>query len=340
MKQRSETGIFPDHFAFSLLLDHFIKAEDYQNAAHVAYEMMLQEDFSHLVCRLLALYACTKHLEQSTLDSLAPPEIKDETGEEDWIPVKYIRYPTYDDHFDIQAEQYLLGKTLYLLGAEFVNSVLGNSLQVLGLGLYHKFSSCLDLLEKIAEFPDATIVQESLSYVEEALEKVQLRDPNKPPKETGLLRIEDEMYKLLPTLDDKSAFVDRLQQIKKVLLDKGKIVKEPLGSFVYDMVKAELVSLELSDIQTQVQRLEVWQIERQKLLSEQLFELNKQQKIQEIETKLKELQEKEEMLRFFELRDKIRMIQPKKKLEKEPLKEDEITLGAKRLKRKKLNQNT
>ena len=249
LKARSQTGIFPDAVAFSLLLDHFIKENDFASAAEVAYELMLQEDFSHPTSRLLALYASVQHLESVSLDDIAPEEIKDPEGEEEWVPVKYIRYPTYDDHFDIKSQQYLLGKTLSQLGLELGSSTLANSLRVSGLALYHKFGPCLRLLTEIANSGDAALARDSLTHVEECLEKAQMRDPEKPEKETGLLTIDDEIYKLLPTQEEKEAFQTQLQQLRQTLQDKGKLVEEKLSTMTETLVMAELPQHEAADIE-------------------------------------------------------------------------------------------
>ena len=93
-------------------------------------------------------------------------------------------------------------------------------------------------------------------------------------------------------------------------------------------------------LQVQTQRLQEWREERQTLLQQQLYQLERQLKMEEIENTLKELQEKEEMIRFFELHDQIRLIQPKKlPAEKVVEDEDEEVLRAKRIKRRKFRHN-
>ena len=250
MQSRSETGIFPDGVTFSLLLDHFIEEEDFSSAAQVGYELMLQEDFSHPTSRLLALYATVCHLESVSLDDITPEEIKDFPEDEaDWIPVRYIRYPTYDDHFDIKSQQYLLGKTLHVLGRELGQGTLRNSLQAAGLALHHKFIPCLKVLSEIAQSGDGLVVEDCLALVEGALEKVQVRDPDKPQKESGLLTIDDEIYKLLPTQEEKEAYRGQLQQVRQTLQDKGKVVEDKMSRLAEDMVKSQLPQCEAADIQ-------------------------------------------------------------------------------------------
>lgn len=249
MQTRSQTGLFPEAFAFSHLLDHFIEENELASAAQVAYEIMLQEDFSHPTSRFLSLHACVQYLESVSLDDITPEEIKDPEGEEEWFPVRYIRYPVYDDHFDIKSQQYLLGKTLYCLGKELGANTLAHSLQVSGLALYHKFSRCLQLMTDIANSGDGSLVQDSLRHVEESLEKVQIRDPEKPQKETGLLTIDDEIYKLLPTQEDKEGFVAQFKQLRQTLQDKGKVVEEKMSALSETLVKSELLQHEAADIE-------------------------------------------------------------------------------------------
>lgn len=83
--------------------------------------------------------------------------------QEDWIPVKWVRTPYYDDHFDIQDEQFLLGKTLVMLGKTEPN-LIGQSCQVMGLGLYEKFPLGLQLLETLVSGGGSALVaKESVS---------------------------------------------------------------------------------------------------------------------------------------------------------------------------------
>ncbi|XP_002731730.1 small ribosomal subunit protein mS27-like [Saccoglossus kowalevskii] len=57
-------GLFPDNYTFNLLLDSYLRNEDYQNAAKVAMEMMTQEVLSptQRLSQLLALYACHQYM--------------------------------------------------------------------------------------------------------------------------------------------------------------------------------------------------------------------------------------------------------------------------------------
>jgi len=69
--------------------------------------------------------------------------------EPQYVPVKIITNPFYDDHFDIKDERFLLGKTLYSLGrhTKGLDQTLSRTLQLIGLGLYEKFELATKLLE-------------------------------------------------------------------------------------------------------------------------------------------------------------------------------------------------
>ncbi|XP_071964678.1 small ribosomal subunit protein mS27-like [Antedon mediterranea] len=61
-------GLFPDMMMFNILLNMFLKIEDYANAAMVAMEMMHTEvlDDTAPLSQHLALYACLKYLSSGT----------------------------------------------------------------------------------------------------------------------------------------------------------------------------------------------------------------------------------------------------------------------------------
>ncbi|KAL3866561.1 hypothetical protein ACJMK2_043850 [Sinanodonta woodiana] len=227
IKDKNKFGIFPENHAFSILMDFFIKHEDYRGAAQVAYEFMLQEDLSHPVSYLLSLYACIKHLKHP----INEPKQEEQTPEEEedqWIPVNVIRCPYYDDHFDIKDDNFLLGKTLYMLGKEgyLAGQELGRSLQVIGLGLYQKYAKALDLLEKwVSSDMQAVIYDEALERFKSCLENAQTRDADEPEKEMGIRTIDDEIHKLKPTPAQKSECLQRLQlsffQILEDFLEGG-----------------------------------------------------------------------------------------------------------------------
>lgn len=83
--------------------------------------------------------------------------------EEEWEAVGVIDYPFYDDHFSIQSERFLHGKTLNMLGKK-LGGVDGRSLQLVGLGMYDKFPQAMKLLHDwMSDTDGAIVVQDVVS---------------------------------------------------------------------------------------------------------------------------------------------------------------------------------
>lgn len=308
---RLNYGLFPNHYALNLLMDSFIKKADFHNAAKVAYSLMLQEDFSNQVSAFLSLYSTVQHLLSSNIDDLAPPPKEQSDGEENWIKVDYIVFPYYDDHFDIKDERFLLGKTLRMLGN--VKSVdvpkdIRSSLKLIGLGLYHKFPKGLALLKDILNSEESSISQQALDYFAASLEKVEARDPNEPEVELALRTVDDVIHRLLPTTEEKARYQTEFSELKDQLLSQNKVQTDfDLGKLTTEFVTANVSKFEEQDISTQENVFNIWTEERKKELEVQIAAFKKTARIEEMKKQIKELQEQEEMLTYFDYEEKIRL---------------------------------
>ncbi|KAK0050425.1 28S ribosomal protein S27 mitochondrial [Biomphalaria pfeifferi] len=304
-------GIIPHHITLNMILDWFIKQEEYGNAAKLAYGSMLQEDFSNPVNTLLSLHATVHYLLQSKIEDLASPPKEKDTGEEVWVKVKYIKFPYYDDHFDIRDERFLLGKTLMLLAdaqSVPVPSELRIALKVTGSGLFHKFPQGLACLNSMASSDDASVPEVALIYFSDCLEKVEARDPNEPEVELALRTIDDVIHRLLPTTDEKQKYISELAQIKESLEAKGKILKDfDFKQSVVNFVSQTLSSYENADISTLKSLFNQWTEERKQEVNREIEEFQKNTRIEEMKKQVKELQEQEELLRYFDLEEKLRL---------------------------------
>ena len=246
------------------------------------------------------------------ISDLALPEPeKGEDEEEDWIKVKYIKFPVYDDHFDIKDERFLLGKTLYMLAqGQILNcpEQIVTSLSVIGCGIHHKFLQGLSVLERALDSLSGLVSQQALDFFSESLENVEARDPEEPEVEIALRTVDDVIRRLLPTTEEKDELQRRFGQLKEKLLSHNKIQEDfDLGPAVNDFVKSELPKYENSDIDNQIKKFSQWQKEREAELTNQVEELVKNQRIEEMKNQVKELQEQEELLSYFDFEEKIRL---------------------------------
>ncbi|GFN92342.1 28S ribosomal protein s27, mitochondrial-like [Plakobranchus ocellatus] len=306
-------GLFPNHYSLNLLLDKLIKSKDYSGAARVAYHSMLQEDMgSHPVHALLCLRAAVHRLLQGPIAELAyPVPEKAENEEEDWIKVKYIKFPVYDDHFDIKDERFLLGKTLHMLAQVQTVNIPENictSISVIGSGLHHKFRRGLADIQNIFSSPSGLIALQALDFFSYSLENVEARDPNEPEVEIALRTVDDVIHRLLPTTVEKSELQEEFGKLKEQLLSQGKIIEDfDLSVVVSEFVESKLSGFEAKDVDDQLKLFHIWQEERKAELSRQVEEINKNERIEEMKKQVKELQEQEELLSYFDFEEKIRL---------------------------------
>lgn len=171
LKNRLNYGIFPDYYLSNLLMDTFIKENDFRNAAVIASNQMLQEEFDNDITKTMGLYSCLKYITNPTDWEEAKVEVDEKNNEDDdeeekRVRVDFIRNPYFDDHFDLTDGDHLVGKTMLAI-SNTDNSVMGNSFKTLGLAYYNRWNELYNYLEKL----EGPVYSETMELANAAIDK-------------------------------------------------------------------------------------------------------------------------------------------------------------------------
>ncbi|OAD59980.1 28S ribosomal protein S27, mitochondrial [Eufriesea mexicana] len=279
LHDRLNFGIFPDYLCYNILMDTYIKKEDYSSAAKIAVLPMLQEDSEHLITNALSIYSCHKYLENPDTWQ-KPPEPVDDSKEEIKIRVDYLRNPFFDDHFDLTEPCDLVGKTLAFQG-KFMNNELGRTCQLRGLILYKKYQDVSKLIKQWLNGVEGNIVY-------------------------------NEVFKLIEK-DKKDILKEQATNEFEHLMSEVNVLKQKalcmdsLNEALENNVKSAVNKQHDIDINKQMQIYTEWEEKRQLVLNKQLEEINRQIKLKEINKMKEEMHVRERFLTFFENREKIEL---------------------------------
>lgn len=290
LNDRLNYGIFPDDYCLIFLMDGFIKKGDFKNAAKVASLSMLQENFENKLVNHLALYSCHKYL----LDPVEWHQTVEEKNEEEddeeekWVRVKYLRNPFFDDHFDLNDANSLVGKTLLLVGKE-VDDV---SHQILGAVLYKKYDTAKQLIKEVID-SKGRVYEVCLNLALNALKSLPVEEGEAGEKSKELIA---SMTSEIENL--KSKAVNTEDPLIKIEEEIKKLVKQS---------ESELIS-------KQKETYDKWETVREEVLMDELKEIKRQSRLKEVERRKEELTLKEQKLFFFDNEDKIDMAIENKKV--------------------------
>ncbi|XP_063708442.1 uncharacterized protein LOC134837060 [Culicoides brevitarsis] len=290
LDNRMDYGIFFDDFSANLAIDKLLKTGKFKEAARLATIFMLQEDFSNATTRALCLFACYKYLgNPEVFDDLKPPsEPEAEKGAkkkkvtEVKVRVAFLRNPYFDDHFDLKNSQHLVGKTFLLIGKELTktgDTKLGTNIQLLGLGLYEKYTEAVKFLESTK---GAELEKDVIGKINEALAKV------------GEEEQKNEAF----------------QQFKNAIETIGsthKVVESNFEEKLNDFCKNVVKENEAKDMEQQKKIYAAWNEIREKRLKEEIERLQRTERLKHIEKLTTEMEAEERKLWFFENEEQLNL---------------------------------
>lgn len=171
LDDRLDYGVFLDAYTANLFLDKLLKLKDYRMAAKASTYLMLQEDFSNPLNRMLSLYALLKYLanptsfedmfqvadtkeiaEQATTQKkVKPAKTKRQKIEEVKIRINLIRNEHFDNHFDLRNNFHLVGKTFLAIARHLENGAIANSIQLIGYTLFENFAEGNEFIKSLGQ---------------------------------------------------------------------------------------------------------------------------------------------------------------------------------------------
>lgn len=252
LKNKVQFGMFPDEFTFNLLIDSYIKDEDFRGACSVVEEVMLQESFEKISTQILSLYALSRYLNTK-------PEL------------------SWQDERNV-------GASLLLAGLKQENCV-GFSARLLGCALIGKvelsrgihsvfhqmpliwtsgyLGRALGIMETVCDITDVKLSKEVLDQVEKIMEDLltSRQNPSDSQSDAEVLFDEEdeEEREKLPQ------YISRFKELKKQLEVQDKLEQRSLESLTSTLTQT-LTRCEESDITEYRTRIQHWETERQLLI--------------------------------------------------------------------------
>lgn len=299
LHDRLNYGIFPDPLSYNILMDTYIKRQDYASAAKIAVLPMLQEDTENPITNALSVYSCHKYLENPDIWKKPEPPKEDPNEEEVKIRVGYLRNPYFDDHFDLTDPRDLVGKTLAFQGKAMDNA-LGRTCRLRGLILYKKYGDALKFIKQLqTEIKGDVVYSEIFNLIE--------KDNAHIPKE----EIPNELESLMSELN---------------ILKEKKLCEDNLTETLESNIKSAINTQAEIDMNEQLKKYPEWEKQRETVLNKQLEEINRLARIKHIDELKKELEERETFITFFDKEDELDL-----KIEELQLKDQEEQLRVERI---------
>ncbi|XP_063588712.1 small ribosomal subunit protein mS27-like [Penaeus indicus] len=288
-------GVFPDHYTTNLLMDYYIKKEDFTAAARISSVKMLQEDFGPKVTQVLTLASCYFY---ATSDNNQPwedytPKVE-EPKEEVKIRIRYLRNPYFDDHFDLKEPNHIVGKTLAWV-SPLIGGTVGSSCELLGWALYNKWDELEAALSHLSDGKEPVAGSVVSGFFVDILSKI------------------NTVKEIMESCEDQDSREKVMSAITRIEGTEGKVAEVDIKDLVDKMIQEEVAAAEATFIKEQEVAYQSWEKLREDEVQFQIEEYKKKQLLAEIAQKKKALEEREEVIYFFDNKERLEMLLPDRK---------------------------
>ncbi|XP_068615464.1 small ribosomal subunit protein mS27-like [Brachionichthys hirsutus] len=277
LKNKIQYGIFPDDFTFNMLIDSYIKDEDFKSACSVVEEVMLQEAFNLPSTQILSLYALGAHL-------ATRPQLT--VSEERLVGASLLICGlTQDSSLGLSAQllgHALLGKVEMSKG---IHAVFKGMPLFWGRGYLGR---ALAVMERAAAAADVKLSKDVIDYMNGLLQE--LSSPSDTDSSGEEMAGEEEKKDDTVDEDDEAEraklpqYAARFQELSSQLESQGKVDPASFQTLVTALAQQDLETAEKSDLEQYTSRVQAWEAEKKLLIQ------------REKETKEKSEQEKQERL--------------------------------------------
>ncbi|MBN3300358.1 small ribosomal subunit protein mS27 [Amia ocellicauda] len=253
LRNKVQYGIFPDDLTFNLLMDSFLKDEDYKGAFSVVVEVMLQEAFDRPSTQMLSLYTLAKYL-----------ETKPKLGwEEQRSAGAALVIAGMKQHNSAGLSAQLLGHAL-LGGVELSRGLRSVFHQMPLMWTPGYLGRALAVMERVASSPgDMKLSQEAIGHLDTVLQSL-VSEAGSPPG-TDVDADPTDLEEQQAERDKLPQYTQAFRELSAGLQASGQVDSASLQSLTAQLVEQRLAAEECRDVEEFEERLRGWEEEREQL---------------------------------------------------------------------------